>query len=72
MISNYEQQKESAFELAFELGLSNYIDELESLMRPAIPLLDTAMPDGEIPIGTSKIGGSPDVLPDFEWLSGLI
>lgn len=67
MISKYEQQKEAAFELAFELGLADYTDELESLMRPAIPLVGAAAPDDEIPPGASKIGGSPDVPADFAW-----
>ena len=57
-------------------GLSRLADTVEGLMMPSIRLILTrsggsrydpnALPE-QSPIGASKIGGDPDLPPDFEW-----
>jgi uncharacterized protein YwqG len=41
--------------------------ELLSLVRPSIRLVAQRVPDVQIELGASRIGGSPDVLPGFAW-----
>lgn len=46
--------------------LAHYSDILERLLKPAI-FLRTAPAEQPLPIGASKLGGAPDLPPDFEW-----
>ena len=42
-------------------------EQLIALLRPAIVLTATRADDAQIPVGTSKFGGAPDVPGDFVW-----
>lgn len=50
---------------AVEVGLQHRLDLIEKLARPSVRL--QAVPVKELLIGASRIGGAPDVAPDFVW-----
>lgn len=43
------------------------VDTLIATVRPALMLAPIVMSEDEIPLGATKIGGRPDVSPDFLW-----
>lgn len=47
--------------------LPPYADQVVDLVRPSIRLRTTQTPDDEIPIGTTKFGGLPDLPPGVSW-----
>ncbi len=57
----------SNFHLAADPALSRVRCELEALVRNSIRLWPTVAVDADIPIGTSKLGGKPDLPPDLAW-----
>jgi uncharacterized protein YwqG len=60
--------RERMRELIEEHGLSDRADEIMADMRPSIHLtLRYDVEEADIPVGASKMGGSPDVPADFEW-----
>jgi uncharacterized protein YwqG len=60
--------REKLLELLEQHGLSHRADEILSQCKPSIHLsLQYGMDEADIPIGASKMGGSPDVPPDFVW-----
>src|SRR5690606_33198558 len=60
--------REKLLELLEQYGLSHRADEILSQCKPSIHLsLQYDMDEADIPIGASKVGGSPDVPPDFVW-----
>lgn len=55
-------------QLISEYELDAYTDDIMDVAQPAIRINRTRMADDSmIAIGTSKLGGSPDVPPDFIW-----
>ena len=48
-----------------------HLDRLEAqlvkLARPSIRMTCTAVRDEDLPVGASKLGGLPDLPPDFQW-----
>ncbi len=51
-----------------EAGLAAYIDNLKPLIKTAIRAMPTAVKDeDEIPVGTSKLGGRPDLPVGGQW-----
>ena len=48
-------------------GLERHEEKIVALAKPAIRMLPKRVEDVEIPIGASKLGGNPDLPPDFEW-----
>jgi uncharacterized protein YwqG len=60
--------REKLLELLEQHGLSHRADEILSQCKPSIHLsLGYGVDEADIPIGASKMGGSPDVPPDFVW-----
>lgn len=57
-----------------ERAAANGFPELKTplltLARPALRMIMTPTPDDSIPVGASKIGGLPDLPPDFVWPLG--
>lgn len=50
-----------------ELGLSSLREEILSSIRPSIRIQATPVDEQDLPLGASRMGGSPDLPPDFEW-----
>jgi uncharacterized protein YwqG len=50
-----------------EGGLEDHADALLGLIEPSVRLEPRATPEQEIPLGSSKLGGRPDVPPGFSW-----
>jgi uncharacterized protein YwqG len=48
-------------------GLARVADPIAALVRPAIRLKTTRVPEGSIPLGASKVGGSPDLPREIDW-----
>lgn len=42
-------------------------DEIVSLAKPAIHMVPTVAVEQDLPLGVSKLGGLPDLPPDFQW-----
>lgn len=59
----------SAFAKLAKEGLGPVADRLRGLARPSIRLRAVARDDDEIPIGSSKLGGEPDLADGSEWPS---
>ncbi|HEY7126585.1 MAG TPA: YwqG family protein [Ktedonobacterales bacterium] len=59
--------KEEALALIHTFGLERVADVLESLMLPAIRLHEPLMSDQQVPLGVSKLGGTPDLPPEIAW-----
>jgi uncharacterized protein YwqG len=60
--------REKLLALLEQYGLSHRADEILSHCKPSIHLsLQYGVDEADIPIGASKMGGSPDVPPDFVW-----
>jgi len=60
--------REKLLELIKEHGLSQYADAILNASRPAIHISRKRVADdAQIPVGASKLGGSPDVPPGFVW-----
>lgn len=53
------------------LGPPEAVEVLMALARDCILLRRERCDDADIPIGASKIGGAPDVPPDFVWPQGV-
>lgn len=50
-----------------ELGLESYYERTKHYLRNAIHMEYTVIPEREIPVGASKLGGHPDLPAEFEW-----
>src|SRR5690349_18647643 len=50
-----------------KFGFSRWYNEIEPLTRPAIRLKSRQVDEKELPLGSSKLGGSPDLPPNIEW-----
>jgi len=48
-------------------GLGQHADGLAALVRPSIRLRPKPVDESEIAVGSSKLGGLPDLPPSFEW-----
>src|SRR5690348_4717874 len=59
--------RERMRELIEEHGLSRVADQIMADVKPCIRLKLDYMPDEAIPVGVSKMGGSPDVPEVFAW-----
>jgi uncharacterized protein YwqG len=57
--------KEQILKLAREHGLERVSERIERAILPGIHL--TKVSAAELPVGSSRIGGLPDVPPDFQW-----
>lgn len=53
-----------------EENLSAYRERVFDLLAPAYEMIKKPCSDSDLAIGTSKIGGHPDVPPDFKWVNG--
>jgi uncharacterized protein YwqG len=53
--------------LLIQHGLADKADDLMALARPSIRIFTQPADDATIPVGASKIGGAPDLPPDFVW-----
>lgn len=47
--------------------LSHYADEFERLIRPSVRINTEAINEDNLPLGSSKIGGRPDLPPHLNW-----
>lgn len=54
-------------EALVEAGLSRYADDIVKLEMNSILIKHREVKDEEIPVGSSKFGGTPDLPPEFEW-----
>ncbi|MHB8624875.1 MAG: YwqG family protein [Aggregatilineales bacterium] len=60
--------REKLLELIHEHGLAQYADAILNASKPAIHISRKRVADdSEIPVGVSKLGGSPDVPEGFVW-----
>lgn len=60
--------RERMHELIIAAGLPEYADEIVADARPSVHLtLDCTVDEVDIPVGASKMGGSPDVPDGFEY-----
>ncbi|MHB8624876.1 MAG: YwqG family protein [Aggregatilineales bacterium] len=60
--------REKLLELIHEHGLAQYADAILNASKPAIHISRKRVADdSEIPVGVSKLGGSPDMPADFVW-----
>ena len=60
--------REKLLELLEQHGLSHRADEILSHCKPSVHLsLQYGVDEADIPVGASKMGGSPDVPTDFVW-----
>jgi len=59
--------KETIMSLFRQAGLSAYAEPFADLIRPSIRMYTEAAGEGELPVGTSRIGGIPDLPPDWSW-----
>jgi hypothetical protein len=50
-------------------GLGHRVDRILSLLRPSVRLATQRAAEKRFAIGSSRIGGLPDVRPDWEWPS---
>lgn len=50
-----------------EFGLNHKAEELLPLAKESIRMMVNQIPEEKIQIGSSKIGGCPDVPSDFSW-----
>src|SRR5688572_4066318 len=48
-------------------GLERLEDKIVQLAKPAIKLIPYRVDDNAVLIGASKLGGNPDLPPDFQW-----
>lgn len=48
-------------------GLSRIMPHLEALMTNSVRIVSKPTPDNELKIGTSKLGGAPDLLDGVKW-----
>jgi len=55
---------QAVFEAA---GLSRVVKDIDSLARYAVRLNTTAVDEASLPVGASKLGGLPDLLPAVSW-----
>jgi uncharacterized protein YwqG len=49
------------------LGLNRLEEKILSLVKPCIYMTRRAVDANSIPVGASKLGGLPDLPPDFQW-----
>ena len=54
----------TAFEQA---GISRLLKDIDTLAKPSIRLYTTLVEEATLPIGTSKVGGLPDLPPNLSW-----
>ncbi len=54
----------TAFEQA---GISRLLKDIDALAKPSIRLYTTPVEETGLPVGTSKVGGLPDLPPDLSW-----
>ncbi len=47
--------------------LNRLEEQIVALAKPSVAIKRTAANDDSLPIGASKLGGSPDLPPGFEW-----
>ncbi len=59
--------KQQLLERMCEAGLSRITADVEPMLMPSIRLFTQPTPEADIPTGASKIGGSPDLPPGFQW-----
>jgi hypothetical protein len=48
-------------------GLGDQSRDIAATLRPVVLFLRQQVPDASLPVGTSKIGGDPDLPEDFDW-----
>ena len=64
---DFAKRRQQAEALIRQQAPANLHEKLIALLRPAIALTTTRADDTQLPIGSSKFGGSPDVPNGFEW-----
>src|SRR5579864_36438 len=50
-----------------QAGIARLLKDIDALARPSIRLYTTPVDEASLPIGTSKVGGLPDLPPDLSW-----
>lgn len=58
---------EEALALLRQTGFARHADALAELMRPAVLLIPTRVPEAGMPLGASRIGGPADLPPGMDW-----
>lgn len=59
--------KEAIIQLLEQAGLEQYKQAIASWIYPTAQLMLESVSDVSIPIGSSKVGGNPDLPKDMEW-----
>src|SRR5438034_4781999 len=50
-----------------QAGISRLLKDFDALAKPSIRIYPTPVDETSLPIGTSKVGGLPDLPPDLVW-----
>jgi len=50
-----------------QAGISHLLKDFDALAKPSIRIYPTPVDETSLPIGTSKVGGLPDLPPDLVW-----
>lgn len=53
--------------LIWEAGLDHRLDALEAVVRRSVRMLTITAPEQDLPLGSSKLGGAPDLPPHVAW-----
>jgi uncharacterized protein YwqG len=64
------QKSSNPFDGLKKAGFKDLADKIKKLAKPSLSLTLTAEDDDKIPVGASKLGGLPDLLPTDAWPSG--
>jgi uncharacterized protein YwqG len=61
------KNKDELRALIHKHNLNRLEEQIVALAKPSVAIQRTAANDDSLPIGASKLGGSPDLPPGFEW-----
>lgn len=62
-----EVTKQRIVEQARQRGLTRVADQLASLLAPSIRLKTEVVPEDNLDVGSSHLGGTPDLAPETSW-----
>jgi len=67
-VSRYQTPRNAWRSLLEEAGIeARHLDSLQKLVRPALRLETRKVPQADLALGQSRLGGEPDLPPKFSW-----